>query len=166
MMTMKWQPLLFLFLVMLVALLVGNIAGPSFLRLEEPFVNRDLLAAPGAYPFSEDNGLLVDSDYQETGAQHTGNKGAADMWWQQPVFGVGSYQQITNNIRYPRATDEGRCTPAEFCDVLYRDREPKKTNVVSVLPPVGECSDSDRNGYFHTATHPLKTFTNTGNIMY
>ena len=164
-MTMKWQPLLFLFLVLLVALLVGNIAGPSFLRLE-PFVNRDLLAAPGAYPFSEDNVLLVDSDYQETGARHTGNKEAEDMWWQQPIFEVGSYQQITNNIRYPRATDEGRCTPAEFCDVLYRDREPKETNVVSVLPPVGECSDADRNGYFHTATPPLKTFTNTGNILY
>ena len=110
------------------------------------------LANPGIYPAAENGGLLGEgsgSVYPATGAIHTGNEGAKDMWWRAPVFQVGSYKQITNNIRYPRSTDEGRCTPAEFCDTLYHDREPRESNIATVLPPVND-SEGNRVGYFTT----------------
>jgi hypothetical protein len=61
-----------------------------------------------------------------------GDKGASQLWQEYPIFQVGSYAQITNNIRYPINPDDGQCTPDSMCNVLYGDRE---THVPPIEPP-------------------------------
>jgi hypothetical protein len=107
------------------------------------------LANPGQVPASEELPLLGDS-YPYTGKKYVGDKGYSDMWWQYPTFEVGSYAQITNNIRYPKNPDDGQCRRAEFCDVLYENNQ-QQSNVSVPLPPaplVGP--DSVRINYYTT----------------
>jgi len=105
--------------------------------------------APGESPTSEILPLLSDS-YPYTGAKRVGNKGYAQMWWQYPTFEVGSYAQITNNIRYPKNPDDGQCRRAEFCDVLY-DNNQQQSNVSVPLPPAPAVrADSVRVNYYTT----------------
>jgi len=51
------------------------------------------------YSISESNVLVKDS-YPITGRKCIGNDSAYKIWWHYPIFEVGSYDQITNNIRY------------------------------------------------------------------
>lgn len=51
------------------------------------------------------------------------NHSVSDIWWYYPIFKVGSYAQITNNIKYPRNPDIGQCTPPELCGTLYHSRQ-------------------------------------------
>ena len=67
-------------------------------------------------------------------------------WWKYPIFKVGSYAQITNNLRYFRNPDIGSCTPSEFCDSMYDDIK-NKSNYITPLPPVDD-SAGTRVGYF------------------
>ena len=134
--------------------------------VKENFVSgKDLLDTVGNYPGSVTQGGML-TFYPHTDRRlDTSNNGATNIWWHYPVFRVGSYQQITNNIRYPNNPDQGRCTPAEFCGALYKEKQLKK-NTVKVLPAVPECQDgSVRVGY--TRSYPnLLYFHNLGNILY
>jgi hypothetical protein len=67
-------------------------------------------------------------------------------WWKYPIFKVGSYAQITNNLRYFRNPDIGSCTPSDFCDSMYEDIR-NKSNYITPLPPVDD-STGTRVGYF------------------
>lgn len=151
--------LLFLLGILVLGLLIAHVFLGS---RREGFVNSELLAYPGAYPVSPD--LLSGSVYPATGDKHTGDKEAADIWWQKPVFQVGSYKQITNNIQYPNSPDNGSCTPAEFCDVAYKNRSPR-SNETHLSPAVPD--GASRIGYFQNNGPSLNTFSNTGgNILY
>jgi hypothetical protein len=78
-----------------------------------------------------------------------------DIWWNYPTFRVGSYTQITNNLKYPNNPDDGQCRPAEFCNVLYNDHQ-IASNISQPLPPAPSVtSDSVRVGYYST---PLNLF--------
>jgi hypothetical protein len=81
-----------------------------------------------------------------------GDKGASQLWWHYPTFKVGSYNQITNNIRYPNNPDVGQCRPDSMCNVLYGERQ-EKTNYAepAVPPPAGKV----RVGFFTTDTPPF-----------
>ena len=59
------------------------------------------------------------------------NLTSADMWWHYPTFKLGSYDQITNNIRYPNNPDVGRCTPASVCGALYHEKKTGSTSEAS-----------------------------------
>jgi hypothetical protein len=54
-----------------------------------------------------------------------GDKDASQLWQEYPIFRVGSYDQVTNNIRYPVNPDVGQCRPESICNVMYGDRETK-----------------------------------------
>ena len=126
--------------ILTIVLLLIAVVLPLFLNTSEGFSN---YALGGASPAAE---ILVQDTFPITGINGVSNKQASDMWWQYPIFKVGSYDQITNNIRYSRNPDIGRCTPADFCDALYKDVK-NKSNYITPLPPVDD-SDGTRVGYF------------------
>jgi hypothetical protein len=98
--------------------------------------------AEGKYP---DKTLLLD-DKEETMYELSGNteissNTAADIWQYYPIFNVGSYTQITNNLKYPINPDNGKCMPASMCETLYLDRITGPPNEISPLPPVSISPD-------------------------
>jgi hypothetical protein len=83
-------------------------------------------SAPGTllqyYPINDSTGKL-------------GTKDSNQLWWHYPTFKVGSYDQITNNIRYPNNPDVGQCQPISMCNVLYGDRQEKTNYAEPAVPP-------------------------------
>ena len=64
-----------------------------------------------------------------------GTKDSSQLWWHYPTFKVGSYAQITNNIRYPNNPDVGQCQPISICNVLYGERQEKTNYAEPAVPP-------------------------------
>ena len=124
--------------------------------------NDALIRSSGEYPISEDLPIL-EADYPLTGAKVVSNLDSQDIWWHQPVFGVGSFEQITNNIRYPKNPDNGTCTPANFCGALYKDKH-NKSNFSKPLPPT-PFGQGSRVNYYNSADYLLQ-FNNPGNMLY
>jgi hypothetical protein len=84
-----------------------------------------------------------------------------------PIFSLGSYAQITNNIRYPDNPDDGTCTPASMCGALYHDKN-TGNNFVKPLPPVNP-NCGTRVGYFTTDEQVITSLpyrTDMQNILY
>ena len=114
-------------------------------KLNEGYSNYTLEEASGDYPLSENNVLVQDS-YPLINRNMVSNNDANKMWWHYPIFEVGSYNQITNNIRYSNNPDEGTCMPAEFCGSLYKEKQ-IKSNYIYPLPPISQ-THGTRVGYF------------------
>lgn len=107
------------------------------------------LANPGIFSNSENDLLLKDS-YDFTGRKTVNKNNYNDIWWNYPVFGVGSYSQITNNLRYRKNPDDGVCITADFCGALYKDKH-LASNITKPLPPAPEIKPgSKRINYFLT----------------
>lgn len=114
------------------------------------------------YPESDNLPIIAD-EYPYTGSKSVSKDDASEIWWHYPIFKVGSYEQITNNIRYPNNPDNGTCSRAEFCGALYKDKQ-YGSNIVEPLPPV--CSGPGaRVGYFRS-DKDLLPFNNQDNILY
>jgi hypothetical protein len=116
------------------------------------------------YPFSSSDILLKDS-YPLTGRKCIGNDSAYQIWWHYPTFKVGSYDQITNNIRYNNNPDIGNCMPADFCGSLYKEYQ-TKGNYVYPLPPVKKDYSGTRVNYYYTDPNMLPYKSATANILY
>jgi hypothetical protein len=95
------------------------------------------VSAPGTlldyYPVIDPTGKLGDKD-------------ASQLWQNYPIYKVGSYDQITNNIRYPKNPDVGQCRPESMCNVLYGDRQ----EIAKPEPPPVE--GKVRVGFYNTDT--------------
>jgi hypothetical protein len=108
--------------------------------------------------------ILLEDSYPLTGRKGISNNNAYNIWWHYPVFKVGSYAQITNNIKYPNNPDEGTCMPASMCGALYKEKQ-LKSNYVKPLPPVNpDCGT--RVGYFATDINLLPYRNDMQNILY
>jgi hypothetical protein len=110
----------------------------------------------GRYPSSLTNFLLEDNFpiRQNPGVlDKDGLEQASKMWWHYPVFKVGSYAQITNNIRYSNNPDVGSCTGEDLCGTIYKNIK-NKSNYVHPLPPL-KPNCGTRVGYFVTPTKPF-----------
>lgn len=132
--------------------------GFSNYSLEESSQNK--------YPESQTN-LLVQNTYQPIGKNQLSNNTSADIWQDYPVFPLGSYEQITNNIRYQDNPDEGICMPASMCGALYHDKN-TGNNVIQPLPPVKK-SCGTRVGYFNTDHRIITSLpykSDLANILY
>jgi len=156
-------------IVFLLLILVLAIGLPLFLKISESFNNIEnfsnysLDAAIGSFPKAQTE-VLVQDTYPAIGKNQISDNNASDIWWHYPVFQLGSYKQITNNIRYPDSPDEGTCMPASMCGALYNERF-LKTNYIEPLPPLNpECGT--RVGYFDTDVNLLPYRTNMQNILY
>jgi hypothetical protein len=154
----------FLFLILVLA-----IGLPLFFKISESFKKREgysnytLAGADGNYPAAQTQ-VLVQDTYPAIGKNQISNNNSSDIWWHYPVFELGSYKQITNNIRYPNNPDEGTCEPASMCGALYHEKF-LKSNYIEPLPPLNpECGT--RVGYFDTNINLLPYRTNVPNILY
>jgi hypothetical protein len=97
---------------------------------------------------------LLEDDYPLTERQNCTNNSSSTVWKDYPVFKVGSYDQITNNIRYFRNPDIGTCSPEIFCGSLYKDK-PHPKNSPQWLPPVTSKSCQARINYYNTSPNLL-----------
>ena len=157
-----------MYLKIFVLLILIIIALPLFLLQiqrfsNEGFSNYYLGSTDGIYPSSQTD-VLVQDTYPITGKNSVSNDGSNEIWWHYPIFEVGSYDQITNNIRYPNNPDTGRCMPANFCGALYKEKQ-LKSNYVEPLPPVDPTSGT-RIGYFTSDVNMLPFRTDVPNILY
>ena len=153
--------IIFLFLILVLA-----IGLPLFFKLNnyiEGYTNYSLAGAMGNFPDAQTQ-VLVQDTYPPIGKNEISNDTASDIWWHYPTFKVGSYDQITNNIRYPNNPDVGRCTPASVCGALYHEKK-IGSNYVEQLPPVNPDAGT-RIGYFTTDKNLLPFRTDTTNILY
>jgi len=156
----------FLFLILILVVALGipfmlNTRNP--MQLLEGYSNYTLAGANGAYPEAQTS-VLVQNTYPAIGKNQLSNDTAANIWQDYPTFEVGSYDQITNNIRYPDQPDNGTCTPANMCNALYYKKD-IGNNYVMPLPPV-ELGCGTRVGYFDTNQNLLPYRTDMANILY
>jgi hypothetical protein len=171
---MKYNIFLIAFIILAVVLTLGT---PLFynmfksIKMIENYQNYDINNSmstslggdTGKYQFPETDVLLEDT-YPVTGRKGISNNGAANIWWHYPIFQLGSYDQITNNIRYSNNPDVGTCMPASMCGALYKEKQ-LKTNYVKTLPPINP-NCGTRVGYFDTSINLLPFRTDMSNILY
>jgi hypothetical protein len=147
-------------------LIILAVVLPLFFKNYEGFSNYKLDQAMGNVPDSQIQ-VLVQDTYPPIGKNQISNETSSDMWWHYPTFTLGSYKQITNNIRYPNNPDVGRCTPGSMCGALYHEKF-LKSNYITPLPPVNpECGT--RIGYFTTDEQLIDSLpyrTDMQNILY
>jgi len=153
--------ILFLFFILVLA-----IGIPYFFNISEyieGFSNYTLDGANGNYPSAQTD-ILVQDTYPAIGKNQVSDESGEKMWQKYPVYELGSYEQKTNNIRYPNNPDDGKCTPANFCYALYNDKN-IGSNIIEPLPQINpECGT--RVGYFDTDSTLMAFRTNMQNILY
>ncbi len=122
-------------------------------KMQEGYSNYNLEGAIGKIPEVETN-VLVQDTYPITGINGISDNSASDIWKWDPVFQLGSYKQITNNIRYPYRPSNGSCTPASMCGALYKENKDFiGKNYVYPEPPVSDYGT--RVGYFSSSVESL-----------
>ena len=132
---------LFFLIVVISLILFYHTNKEGFINLKYNLANAD--------DYSNTQPLLSDT-YTYTGNIHVNENTHNDIWWQKPIFEVGSYKQITNNLRYRRNPDDGECRTADFCGVFYEDNQ-NETNYSKPLPPAPEISPGVvRVNYYNT----------------
>ena len=154
------------FLLLLIILAIGL---PFVLKTSnsyEGYSNYFLNQAMSNVPQSQTQ-VLVQDIYPPIGKNQISNNTSSDIWWHYPTFKLGSYAQITNNIRYSNNPDIGGCMPGSMCGALYHDKN-TGNNYVKPLPPVNpDCGT--RVGYFTTDEQVITSLpysTDMQNILY
>lgn len=148
--------LLFLFIILLLSVVLPIFYNMTLSR--ESYVNLDL----GKYPNTENEVLLQDT-YPITKKNGVSDKQSSDLWWYQYFPQLGSYEQITNNLKYRNNPDDGLCSGSEFCGTLYKDYQ-KQSNISQLLPPVEQTCGA-RVNYYNTPEN-LLTYRNITSILY
>jgi hypothetical protein len=118
------------------------------------------------FPKTETN-VLVGDIYPPIGKNQLSNDTSFDIWWHYPTFKLGSYKQITNNLKYSYNPDIGRCMPANICGALYHDKF-IKSNYIHPLPPLNP-KIGTRVGYYDTNIQLIDSLpykTSIQNILY
>ena len=134
------------------------------IRNIEGFMGNYDLTTPGTFPKSVDQAIL--DDYPKIGKNETSNKNYSNIWWEYPVLKLGSFEQITNNLRYYDNPDEGTCIRADLCNAIYYNKKDTKSNIVTQLPHAEEGLGA-RVGYFRTEPNELYYSIPTNeNILY
>jgi hypothetical protein len=154
------------FLLILTILAIGLPIIFNFSNMLEGYSNYELNQSIGVFPNSQTE-ILVQDTYPVIGKNEISSNTSNDIWWHYPIFELGSYKQITNNIKYPNNPDEGTCMPASMCGALYHKKS-LGTNKIEPLPPISpDCGT--RVGYFTTdiqLVDSLPYMNNTSNILY
>lgn len=156
--------LYFLIIILLISLTIPFIFNMSYIT--EGYSNYNLEQSSGFYPSSQTN-VLVQNTYPPIGKNQISDNNASDIWWHYPVQPLGTFKQITNNIRYPDNPDEGTCMPASMCGALYHDKH-TGTNTIHTLPPVNP-NCGTRIGYFTSNEQLIDSLpfrTDMQNILY
>jgi len=147
--------------VLIIAIVIFNIYTKP--TQKEAYTNYNLGSAMGKYPLSESSVLLQDS-YPRIKKNELSNDTSAKVWWHFPTFRVGSYDQITNNIRYSNNPDIATCSPMDICGALYKESQ-LESNYSKVLPPVNALCGV-RINYYTTPYNLLDFKSGNENILY
>jgi len=151
-------------LILLVVILLIAVCLPFFIKMNtDGFTNNNLERDNGNASGSESYILLKDV-YPPTGRTGISDNTSNNTWWHYPTFKLGSYAQITNNIRYSNNPDLGSCMPVSMCGVLYHDKQ-EQSNYIKPLPPLNPTCGT-RVGYFDTGINLLPYRSNMQNILY
>ena len=156
----KTNQLFFLFTAVVIALLIPSMFG----KWSESFQNIYLPESLDNNSVSNESSRYLNS-YPSTGRNGISNNGSAQIWKDYPIYEVGSYKQITNNIRYPKNPDEGTCMPASMCNALYKDKK-EPSPVVKPLGPAPYCPDRARVNYYDTDSSMLPFYTENNIVLY
>lgn len=154
-----------IFLLILIILAVGLPLVFNFSPIFEGYSNYNLEQAFGGYPNAQTD-VLVQDTYPPINKNQISNDTANNIWQYYPTFTLGSYDQITNNIKYPKNPDVGKCMPASMCGALYHQKD-LGSNTITPLPPVSGLGT--RIGYFTTDEQLIDSlpFNSDGpNILY
>ena len=135
------------YLLLVIIIILGYLSIAYFYKS-----NKNGFSNFGPYPQSDDLPILMGS-YPYSGKKTVSNDNYNDIWWHYPIFRVGSFKQLTNNLRYYRNPDEGTCITAEFCGALYKDKK-NKTNIITPMPPVPN-GQGPRVNYYRSQTNLL-----------
>jgi hypothetical protein len=158
-----FQSILFLIVIIALSLYLAPFIY-NIMKNIEGFSGLYELTTPGIFPKSVDQAIL--DDYPKIGKNETSNNNYSQIWWHYPVFTLGSYKQVTNNIRYHYNPDEGTCIRADFCGAVYDNKKHTKSNIITPLPPAEE-GPGARVGYFRTEPNELYYSIPTNeNILY
>lgn len=151
-------------IIFLIVIMVLGLYLAPFIPNIEGFSGLYELTTPGNFPNSVDQAIL--DDYPKIGKNQTSNNNYSDIWWNYPVFQLGSFKQLTNNLRYHYNPDEGTCVRADFCGAIYNNKQNTKSNIINPLPPAEE-GPGARVGYFRTEPNELYFSIPTNeNILY
>lgn len=130
----------------------------------EGFNSNMLGLTNGKFPLSVEKPIL--NDFPLIGKNATSNENYSDIWFDYPIFTLGSFKQLTNNLRYHKNPDNGQCIRADFCGALYKDKKDVKSNEIYPLPEAEE-GEGARVGYFRTEPNKLFFSIPTNqNILY
>ena len=94
-------------IVFLFFILVLAVGLPLFFKLQnsiEGYSNYNLDNAMGNFPAAQTE-VLVQDTFPAIGKNQISNNSASDIWSEYPIFQLGSYKQITINIRFPDNPD-------------------------------------------------------------
>ena len=86
------------------------------------------IRTPGEYPLTVDKPPLYDT-YELKGSNIITSNGSAHNWKEYPVFALGSFKQITNNLRFRKSPDDGTASTGDFSDAIYNTKT-VKTNII------------------------------------
>jgi hypothetical protein len=155
--------IIFLIVILAVSLYFTSLEAP-FIKKFEGFSGLYDLSTPGSFPKSVSQAIL--DDYPLIGKNETSKNNYNQIWWRYPIFTLGSYEQITNNLQHRYNPDEGTCVRADFCGAIYHDKKNTKSNIITPLPQAEESSGA-RVGYFRTEPNELYFSIPTNeNILY
>jgi hypothetical protein len=156
------KQLFYLLLLIIVALGLPFIFNISNLTMFEGYSNYSLDQSTGKFPDAQTE-VLVQNTYPAIGKNQLSDNGSNDIWWHYPVFKLGSYAQITNNIRHPDTPDEGTCMPASMCGALYYDKKTGDNYIKQTPPP---SVNGTRVGYFTTDDQLIDSLPFGPNLEY
>jgi len=98
--------------------------------------------------------LLLADTFPITGRDDVSSNNYNDIWWHYPIFKVGSYAQITNNLKYVRNPDDGKCINASFCGALYKNIK-NESNYSVPLPPAPDVTNENTRVNYYVADQNL-----------
>ena len=143
----NYNSMLLLFTILIVGLITSLATMSSYKN------NRNMREAFDNYKLNEASqsvnapGRLLDS-FPSSKRDVVSNDSYNDIWWYYPIFKLGSYAQVTNNLKHFKNPDEGTCIGAEFCGSLYKSKK-VESNIIKPLEPVPD-SPGTRVNYYRT----------------
>lgn len=127
-------------------------------RHKNKYVNKENFLSPGEYPKDSIYPLLYgDYELKKKNYKLVSENDYSDNYEYYPIFSSDSLN--INNIRYWKNPDNGTCSRADFCDVLY-DENPEKKHYaygngnespeIKTYPPQPEWGEARVNYYEST----------------
>ena len=124
---------------LLFCILIG-VLGHLYLNTKENFISS------GEFPSSQINTLLY-GDYPKSSSNKLSDLNSSQLSTYYPVYDASSNK--INNIRYWSNPNNGKCSPAEFCNAFYGDK-PVSEHILT--PPENQWDDS-RVNYYNSNTY-------------